>query len=129
MTVKSLFNQRLLNIKPSVWRVVLLATLFCGVSDAFASNEKISDVKMTQCHLDYCVSLRTERLYKSALARTYAFGPSQVKIQANDQSPILLQDFEGTFDAEVGRFYLSRSGHSFDIVIDVKERKIYRLPR
>ncbi len=84
---------------------------------------------MAQCHLDFCVTLKTDRLYKSALSRSYAFGPSELVITEKDQSPIQLNKFEGTFNAADGRFYLSNADLTYDVVIDTQKRKIYRLTR
>lgn len=94
-----------------------------------ASPEKVNQVELAQCHLDFCVTLKTDRLYKSALSRSYAFGPSQVVITEKDQSPVELKEFEGTFNASEGRFYLSNSNLTYDVVIDTQKRKIYRLTR
>lgn len=107
----------------------LVLVLFLSPSFLLASPEKANQVSLAQCQLDFCVQLSTDKLYKSVMSRSYAFGPSSLIVTQKGESALELKDFEGTFDAKEGRFYLSKESLTYDLVIDTQKGKIYRLTR
>jgi len=96
----------------------------------FASNEKVGGVELMDCEKDFCVQLKTDKLFKSNLSPNYAFGPSQIKVFENQKEvKINLDGFEGSFDPSIGRFYLSSKTSTLEYVIDTKDRQIYTFTR
>ena len=109
-------------------RVFILAFFFPTL--ALASGEKINKVQLAKCQKDYCVELSGSKLYKSGLSPMYAFGPSKIQITSSDQkAPLVFEGYEGSFDPDYGRFYLSKESSPFDYVIDTMDRQVYKFPR
>lgn len=112
-------------------RIIIFALfVFLMANISNASNEKIKGVEMMNCHADFCVQLNTLQIYKSALTSSYAFGPAHLKVfRQNKPTKDEFVGFEGTFDPQAKRFYLSKEDSAFDYVIDAIDKKIYRFPK
>ncbi len=106
-------------------RLVYLASLVFFTSFAQASDEKMGDVAMTSCHKDFCVSLKSARLFKSSIGNQYAFGPSEIKIDFSGKlGKKLFVDFEGSFHPLSQRFYLSKKSSQLEYMIDLEKQKV-----
>lgn len=104
---------------------IFIASFLLFLQFATASEESMRYVSIDSCSKEFCVQLKTQLLYKSALGQMFAFGPSALKIKFDGK--IVKNDFtdyEGAFDPRDKRFFLSKKEDSIEYMIDVIEQKV-----